>query len=290
LAGVTEKQAPKQDPQRAFVISQIGEPESPVRRRADEVFDYIVKPAVAKCGLTAHRSDHDRTPGQVTSGLIRSILESHVVIADMTGRNPNVYYELGVVHSFQRPVVLLVDHAASLSFDTQHERVIEIRDDGKIGVREAEAAAGALEESLRVVLADGYRASSLVTEVAVAEALDRLAPNDAVVSELASLRQGLDELRVGSKRTFDMLAEMSGQLVWWRPGTATVTAGIGEGARVAGIHPGLLAGVYLSTPEATPDLTTPAAVTITGRAPGPSPILADRMARRPRRRDKRTER
>lgn len=180
--------------EQAFVISQIGQPASDIRRRADDVFEYIVRPPVEERGLAALRSDLDPTPGQITSRILQSVLEARVVIADLTGRNANVYYELGVVHSFAKPVVILVDRVSSLSFDTQNERVIEIEDEGKIGVSEAEAAKGRLAQALDVVLADTYSASSIVTEVATAQSLATLAPDNPIASELSALSKSVDLL------------------------------------------------------------------------------------------------
>lgn len=180
--------------EQVFVISPIGDEGSATRKRADEVFEYIIRPAVESFGLSAMRADKDPTPGQVTSRLLRSILESRAIIADLTGRNPNVYYELGVVHSFARPLVILVDKAESLTFDTQNEGVIEIRDDGKIGVGEAAQARIALAGALKVILQADYQAMSIVTEVAAAQSLSALAPENPVASELSSLSEKMDEL------------------------------------------------------------------------------------------------
>ncbi len=105
-----------------------------------------------------------------------------------------MYYELGVVHSFRLPVVVLVDRADSLSFDTQHERVIEIGDAGTITARQADAAKKKLRETLAVVLKADYVPTSLVTEVAQAQSLAKLAPDDPVASEIATINQKLDEV------------------------------------------------------------------------------------------------
>ncbi len=148
----------------AFLISQIGKTGSDTRRRADEVHKYIVAPVVEQAELKLLRSDLDPTPGQVTSQILRSILNSKVVVADLTGRNPNVYYELGVVHSFGVPVVILADKTDSLSFDTQNERVIEIGDDGVISVSQADDARKKLQQMLSTVLEEGYKPSSLITD------------------------------------------------------------------------------------------------------------------------------
>jgi hypothetical protein len=176
----------------AFVICQVGPEDSDVRKRADEIFDYIVEPVVQGRGLLAARSDRDPTPGQVTSQIIQSLTGASVIIADLTGRNPNVYYELGVAHSFGKPVVILVDTADSLSFDTSQGRVIEIGKGDRLAVAEAEKAKAKLGEALDVVLEEGYRPSSLVSDAAGTQSLDALAPDNPIAQELAHVRERLE--------------------------------------------------------------------------------------------------
>src|SRR5205814_1449968 len=160
----------------AFVIAEIGSSGTPTRARADEVLKYIIEPVAEEFHLKPVRSDRDATPGQITPRIVRLILESQVVLADLTGQNPNVYYELAVAHSFRLPVVILVDSVKSLSFDAKDERVIQIGDSGMIGVTQAEEAKNDLHKALEVVLGYGYTPSSLVTEVAEAQSLAKLAP------------------------------------------------------------------------------------------------------------------
>ncbi len=179
-------------PDNAFVICQVGLKDSDVRARADEIFDYLVKPEVEHAGLAPTRSDRDPTPGQVTAQIIRAIVAAKVVVADLTGRNPNVYYELGVAHSFGKPVVIIVDEAKSLSFDTSNERVIEIGTNERLGVAEAEKAKRKLRETLRLVLADNYVPASLVSEAAGTQSLHELAPDNPVAQELAYVRDRLE--------------------------------------------------------------------------------------------------
>lgn len=185
---------------KAFVICQIGDEGSEVRERADEIFSFIVEPVVAEFELHPTRSDRDPTPGQVTAQIVRSLTAARLVIADLTGRNPNVYYELGVAHSFGIPVVILVDEVDSLSFDTSQERVIELGTQERLGVSDAERAKKKLRESLRIVLADGYVPSSLVSEAAGSRSLQDLAPDNPIATELALVRDGVEQLLQGSNR------------------------------------------------------------------------------------------
>lgn len=180
----------------AFVVTQVGEKGSVERKRADEISDYIIQPILKEFDLRLQRSDRDPTPGRVTAQILRSLLEARVVIADLTGRNPNVYYELAVAHAFGRPVVVLVDKAESLAFDTKDERVIELGEYGSaLSVPQAEEGKKRLRDSLTVLLSDDFKPSSLVTEVAAARSLDQLAPENPVASELAAIRETLEELR-----------------------------------------------------------------------------------------------
>lgn len=177
-----------------FFVSQVGAKGSPERIRADDVHDGIVDPVAKQFGMTVHRADRDATPGQVTAQIVRALIEARIVVADLTGRNPNVYYELGVAHAFQRPVAILVDKATSLSFDTQNEKVIEIGDSGIVGVNQAREAVTRLTEVFKIVLAEDYAVENLLTSVAAARSLDALAPDNPVAAELATMREQLDDV------------------------------------------------------------------------------------------------
>jgi DNA-directed RNA polymerase subunit alpha len=87
-----------------------------------------------------------------------------------------------------------VDKPSSLTFDTQNEGVIQVGDDGKIGAGEAEKARNRLVDALKIVLSDGYQPTSIVTEVAGAQSLSQLAPDDPMASELRSLGDKMDAL------------------------------------------------------------------------------------------------
>jgi len=111
-----------------FFIAPIGGDGSPVRARSDRVRDHIVKPAVDELGLRAVRADDLSTPGQITLQVVEHVLGARAAVADLTGRNPNVYYELALRHAVRLPVVLIADHEEidRLPFDIQQMRVIAV--------------------------------------------------------------------------------------------------------------------------------------------------------------------
>lgn len=183
-----------------FFVSQVGAKGSAERDRADEVHDGIVAPVANGFDLEVRRADRDPTPGQVSTQIVKALIEATVVVADLTGRNPNVYYELGVAHAFQRPVAILVDKASSLSFDTQNEKVVEIHDSGTVGVNQARDATARLTEVFNVILGEGYAVENLLTAVATAQSLDALAPDNPIASELAAMREQLDEVHAFIRR------------------------------------------------------------------------------------------
>lgn len=153
----------------------------------------------------------DPTPGQITTQIVRGIVDSNVVIADLTGANPNVYFELGVAQSFGRPLVLLVKDARHLPFDVKNERTIEIGGGDVIGASDADAAKKALTEALEVVLADHYEPTNLVIEAASARSMDDLAPTDPFASELAVMRETLDEVHGMVRAARDLQKDRSNQ-------------------------------------------------------------------------------
>lgn len=99
---------------------------------SDRVWD-VVSSTVTKMGLRAERADNRHGP-IVTEDIWRGIVESRVVLADVTGSNPNVFYELGVAHTLGKDVVLQCQPLARLPFDTQGFRHI-IYSDNPSGMR-----------------------------------------------------------------------------------------------------------------------------------------------------------
>jgi hypothetical protein len=111
-------------PKSCFVISPIGEPNSEIREHADDVFDFIIKPAVDRTGHIAKRADHAARPGPITDQMYDAILGDNLLIALLTFHNPNVFYEVAVAEAAARPLVLLLDKSHKIPFDIHNRRVI----------------------------------------------------------------------------------------------------------------------------------------------------------------------
>jgi len=101
----------------AFVIMPFAESFS-------HVYESIIKPAVEICGIDCVRADED-SQGHIHSQMLHRIYESEVVIADITGLNPNVFYELGVAHSCGSKTVVICETSelSRVPFDIAPYRV-----------------------------------------------------------------------------------------------------------------------------------------------------------------------
>jgi hypothetical protein len=108
-----------------FVISPIGAEGTRLRKHADDVFKYIIKPATDECGLNAVRSDHLDKPGRISEQMLDHLAESDLCIAVLTGYNPNVFYELALAQSARRPVIILIERGRDLPFDVKDLRCVE---------------------------------------------------------------------------------------------------------------------------------------------------------------------
>ena len=98
-------------PKTCFVISPIGSDGSDIYKKFKEVLDYIIKPAVEESGygLTVIRADDIKQSGSIIKDILQSLLNAHVVIADLTNQNPNVFYELGVRHALRPRTILIAE-------------------------------------------------------------------------------------------------------------------------------------------------------------------------------------
>lgn len=109
-----------------FVIAPIGEDGSETRKRSDQILKHVIKPAAASCGYDAIRADEISEPGLITSQVIQHIVDAPLVIADLTDRNPNVFYELAIRHAIKKPLVQIIKKGEAIPFDVAGMRTIPV--------------------------------------------------------------------------------------------------------------------------------------------------------------------
>lgn len=122
-----------------FVIAPIGESGSDIRKRSDQVLKHIIRPAVESCGYKAVRADEIAEPGIITNQIIRHVVDDPLVIADLTGQNPNVFYELAIRHAIRHPLIQIINKVEDIPFDIGSMRTIVVNHQDLDSVKEAKA-------------------------------------------------------------------------------------------------------------------------------------------------------
>ena len=97
----------------------------PFTDKLKPVWEEHIKKVVASLGLTAKRADDFSTALSVMADVWNAICGSRMVVADCTGRNPNVFYEIGVAHTVGKPVILTTQDANDVPFDLRDVRYIK---------------------------------------------------------------------------------------------------------------------------------------------------------------------
>jgi chaperonin GroEL len=152
-------------------------------------FDQIITPAAKEVGLTAVKASDIYGTRPVISDIWDHIWRAKAVVAIVSGRNPNVNYELGICHTLGIPTVLLSEKKTDVPFDYQHRRYIAY----------ATANAGwqqTLMEDLVKTLRVAVLPSNPADELQWPYDTEKLV-NNAVVEGLASSRESRDILLNG---------------------------------------------------------------------------------------------
>jgi hypothetical protein len=84
----------------------------------------IFKPALEVSGYSVTRADDLFVPRPIMLDIQASILESDLVLCEMSGRNPNVFYELGLAHAIGKPAILVSCNEQDIPFDLRYIRAI----------------------------------------------------------------------------------------------------------------------------------------------------------------------
>lgn len=105
------------DPKLCFVLMPFGEP-------FDTIYRDHIKKTVEGVGLTCLRADDVYGVSAVMEDIWEHVCKARVLIAELTGRNPNVFYELGMAHCLGKEVTLITQNPDDVPFDLRHLRYI----------------------------------------------------------------------------------------------------------------------------------------------------------------------
>ena len=111
-------------PKTCFVICPIGSPDSETRRRSDDLLDFIIQPVLKDLNVEVKRADLIGAPGDITVQIITELNKSDLIIADLTDKNANVFYELAICHALKKPVIHFIKKGDDVPFDLQQNRVV----------------------------------------------------------------------------------------------------------------------------------------------------------------------
>lgn len=126
-----------------FVIMPFAEP-------FDTLYREVIRPVAERLDFKISRVDEIAGPGIIVDDIQRQISEANAIVAEISSRNPNVFYELGYAHALSKPVVLLArrESGSEMPFDIRGYRAIFY--DDTIGGKKA--VERNLEQHLRAVL------------------------------------------------------------------------------------------------------------------------------------------
>ena len=112
-----------------YVVMPYGGDDPALHAKFEAIYENIIRDAAKSAGFKEEeiiREDHGGDAGAITRNIVNHIKNADIVIADLTGGNPNVHYELGISHVFHKSsTVLICEKRSPRAFDVQHLQIIE---------------------------------------------------------------------------------------------------------------------------------------------------------------------
>lgn len=93
----------------------------PFDQEFDDIYKFGIKGAAEDVLAYAERVDEQLYHEGILERIFNQINKADVIVADMTGRNANVFYEVGYAHALDKVVVLLTQKVVDIPFDLQHK-------------------------------------------------------------------------------------------------------------------------------------------------------------------------
>ncbi|MEI1716879.1 hypothetical protein V8R86_10475 [Acinetobacter baumannii] len=146
-----------------FIIMPIADHPDYKQGHFKRVYDDIFKPACIAAGYRPVRADDTKQANLIQLDILQKLLESPMAICDLSTRNPNVLFELGLRQAFDKPTILVQEEGTPRIFDINIFRYVEYRN--SLDYREVLADQRAIEEVLietKQAVAEGKSVNSII--------------------------------------------------------------------------------------------------------------------------------
>lgn len=107
----------EEDKKVCFIIMPISDADGYEKGHFTRVYEHLIKPAVIEAGFEPIRADDTSKANFIVVDILQQILACEMAICDLSSRNPNVFYELGIRQAFNKKTVLIKDSKTLMPFD-----------------------------------------------------------------------------------------------------------------------------------------------------------------------------
>ena len=200
MENTTEKKSNElqEEQERCFVIMPISDQGDYPKGHFTKVYNQIFKPAIIAAGYESFRVDEDKISNPIINKIFDAVQNCTMALCDLSNRNPNVLYELGLRQAYDKPVVLVQDEKTPRIFDVSgintvqysserlFENVMEAREkitDALISTRD-----GKVNSIVKIVQAES--ASMKTGEVSQEDRMEVMLSG--IMSEIKEIRNATD--------------------------------------------------------------------------------------------------
>ena len=97
----------------------------PFASEFDDIYSRFLHPVLTESGFEVKRADDLVSQQNILRDVIDGIVNRDLIVADLTSLNPNVFYEIGVAHALDKPVILITQNRNDTPFDLEQYRILE---------------------------------------------------------------------------------------------------------------------------------------------------------------------
>ena len=173
---------------KCLVIMPLGDPDGYAEGHLNRVYDYIIVSACKSAGFMPIKADDIPTTGDMSLDIIKNILESDMVICDLSSKNSNVLYGFAIRQVLNLPVTVIKDMKTKNVFDIQEFGGVEY--DESLRIDTVQKAIQNLGEALKNIFSNKGEINSLLTRLAITPAQLNETKSISYDAELATLAHG----------------------------------------------------------------------------------------------------